>query len=153
VFGEVLVENSETEKLECLKHISIVHRKILATRILQEWKVTLLTLGFYGSIILSKIQLNESLISSSFTVTVALIPAFVAICFLYYLHQANIKNSFISKNAEKSMQQFVETGQFAFIAPSEDTIPSQLTRRSWLALFWQSLIIILFSALSLIIVK
>lgn len=140
----------EKLKIESLKFISTEHRKLLAGRISQEWKIIVLVLTYYVGLASSKtfiVVIDTYIIFCSTT-----IPALVSCCFLYFLHQANVINKGFAHAAESAMIKFIEIGVIKYEKPKEDK-KWFLKDRNLVAFLWQSVIIVSFAVVSFYVVN
>lgn len=135
----------EKLKIEGLKFISSEHRKLLAGRISQEWKIIILVLTYYVGLASSK--KFEVAIDSCILVYAAAIPAFVSCCFLYFLHQANVSNKNYAHAAENAIMDFLVCGKIQYEKPAQDE-EWLLQGRNLIAFLWQSVIIVSFALVS-----
>ncbi|EGR3365973.1 hypothetical protein DMN80_23975 [Vibrio parahaemolyticus] len=149
------MDDIEQEKINCLKHLSTQHRAILAARIQQEWKVTLLALTFYALVAISRTPGKWGIepVAIPYVSLAVTISALASIGFLYYLHQANATNRYIAESAEKSIENFIESGCVEFHLDVMNQSNKNLSSRVKVALFWQSLIIVSFAVFAVFIVS
>ncbi|EGQ8234432.1 hypothetical protein HJ202_24425 [Vibrio parahaemolyticus] len=149
------MDEIEREKISCLKHLSTQHRAILAARILQEWKVTLLALTFYTLVAISRSssKWNIELVAIPYVSFAVVVSALASIGFLYYLHQANATNRYIAESAEIAMERFIQSGYVEFELDITAESNKRLSSRVKVAWFWQSLTITSFAVFALFIVS
>ncbi|MBZ9571754.1 hypothetical protein KJA15_00210 [Patescibacteria group bacterium] len=99
-------------KIDCLKHLSKIHRSQFDERRKIEWKLIFAILVFYFGIITAKItSTNKVVITSPLKVLISsfffIIAAF-AICYLTYFHLANHKNKFFAQNSGDAIRDLLK---------------------------------------------
>jgi len=145
-------------KVRSLIHLSSEHRKQLSQRISHEWKVLIVTLTFYVSLIGAKLSGKLKPLDDSAVMVIVVCSFFVGLAscgFILFLHQSNTINKKIAHEAEKSLISLIENSEIECSLSSEDLkiysdsddqrVKFSLNIRNWIALIWQATVI--FSAL------